>query len=185
MDRATAIFVDGIGTAAATSGILNQLQGRIFALLYLQPEPMALEEIAAQLQQSKSNISVNVRGLVDWQLVRRVTVGGSRKDHYEAATDFWRLMLEILERRYRFNVRQVLIAVDESRRATAEAGAPTSGAAHEREAFLAARLESLHSFFAVLDAGIAAFTQGEPLSADILKTMLPGASRLKAQKVRK
>ena len=36
MDRSTAIFVDGLGAAAATSGILSQLQGRIFALLYLQ-----------------------------------------------------------------------------------------------------------------------------------------------------
>ena len=35
MDRATAIFVDGMGAASATSGVLNQLQGRIFALLYM------------------------------------------------------------------------------------------------------------------------------------------------------
>src|SRR5512147_1107724 len=131
MDRATAIFVDGIGTAAATSGILTQLQGRIFALLYLEPHPMALDDIAAELEQSKSNISVNIRGLVEWHLVRRVPVGGSRKDHYEAATDFWRLMQEMLERRYRFNVRQVLVAVDESTRAG------------ERNPFVAARLESL------------------------------------------
>ena len=54
MDRSTAIFVDGLGAAAATSGILNQLQGRIFALLYLQPRPIALEDIAAELEQSKS-----------------------------------------------------------------------------------------------------------------------------------
>ena len=62
MDRTTGIFVDGMGAAAATSGILNQLQGRIFALLYLQPRPIALEDIAAELEQSKSNVSVNIRG---------------------------------------------------------------------------------------------------------------------------
>ena len=88
MDRTTAIFVDGIGAAAATSGILNQLQGRIFALLYLQPCPLSLDDIAAELEQSKSNISVNIRSLVDWHLVRLTRLGGSRKDHYEAATDF-------------------------------------------------------------------------------------------------
>src|SRR3989441_7100618 len=82
MDRSTAIFVDGLGAAAATSGILNQLQGRIFALLYLQPRPIALEDIAAELEQSKSNVSVNIRGLVEWHLVRRMRVAGSRKDHY-------------------------------------------------------------------------------------------------------
>lgn len=169
MDRATAIFVDGIGAAAATSGILTQLQGRIFALLFLQPEALALDDIATELEQSKSNVSVNIRGLVEWHLVRRVPVGGSRKDHYEAATDFWRLMQEMLERRYRFNVRQVLVAVDESTRATG-AELPRRGAAEqERAAFIAARLQGLRSFFAVLDAGIAAFTQGKPLSPETLQ----------------
>ena len=40
-------------------------------------------------------MSVNIRGLVEWHLVRRTRVAGSRKDHYEAATDFWRVMQEI------------------------------------------------------------------------------------------
>ena len=65
MDTVTAGFVDGIGAAAATSGVLSQLQGRIFALLYLTPEPLSLDQIADELQQSKSNISVNIRGLVN------------------------------------------------------------------------------------------------------------------------
>jgi len=122
MDRATGIFVEGIGAAAATSGVLSQLQGRIFALLYLQAQPLALEEIAAQLEQSTSNIAINIRGLVDWHLVRRTHVAGSRKDHYEAATDFWRVMQEIMERRFRWNLRQVLASVAETERALAENG---------------------------------------------------------------
>jgi DNA-binding transcriptional regulator GbsR (MarR family) len=173
MDRVTAIFVDGMGAAAATSGILSQLQGRIFALLYLQPEPMPLEEIAAHLEQSKSNISVNIRGLVEWHLVRRVPVAGSRKDHYQAATDFWRLMQEILERRHRFSVRQVLVAVDESTRATERGSGPSAAAARERAAFVAARLESLQLFFTVLDSSLAAFTRGQAMSPAELKIVAP------------
>src|SRR5258705_5570642 len=123
MDRSTAIFVDGLGAAAATSGILSQLQGRIFALLYLQPRPVALEDIAAELEQSKSNVSVNIRGLVEWHLVRRTRVAGSRKDHYEAATDFSRVLQEIIERRLRLNVRQGIATVAENERALAESSA--------------------------------------------------------------
>src|SRR5215471_5954060 len=120
MERAIAIFVDGMGAAAATSGVLSQLQGRIFALLYLHDGPLALEDIAAELEQSKSNISVNIRGLVEWHLVRRTRMSGSRRDHYEAATDFWRVMQEIMERRFRWNLRQVLAAIAETESAAAE-----------------------------------------------------------------
>ena len=91
-------------------------------------------------------------------------------DHYEAATDFWRIMQEIFERRYRFNVRQVLVAVDESTRAGAGAGARPS----DRAAFVAARLASLRTFFSLLDSSLAAFTsQGKPLSAEEFKKVTP------------
>ena len=165
MDRATSIFVDGIGAAAATSGILSQLQGRIFALLYLQKTPMALEDIAAELEQSKSNVSVNIRGLVDWHLVRRTRLAGSRKDHYDAATDFWRVLQEIMERRFRWNVRQVVAATTEGERAAGEKGG-------SRDAqFAVARLGALRAFFVAIDLGLSAFTQGKPLDPGTLKMM--------------
>jgi DNA-binding transcriptional regulator GbsR (MarR family) len=171
MDRITTTFVDGIGAAAATSGILTQLQGRIFALLYLHAEPLSLDAIAAELEQSKSNISVTIRGLVEWHLVRRSRIGGSRKDHYEAATDFWRVMQEIMERRFRWNVRQVLAAADEAGRATSERAGD-----RDRAQFVAARLLALRAFFAAIDAGIGAFTQGKPLDPEALRNVVPMVS---------
>ena len=80
---------------------------------------------------------MNIRGLVEWHLVRRTRVAGSRKDHYEAATDFWRVMQEIMERRFRWNLRQCW--------------------PHGTErAFIERRLEALRAFFAAVDAGIGA-----------------------------
>ena len=172
MDRTTAIFVDGMGAAAATSGVLSQLQGRIFAVLYLHEGPLALEDIASELEQSKSNISVNIRGLVDWHLVRRVPVAGSRKDHYEAATNFWRVMQEIMERRFRWAVRQVLAAVNEVEHALAE----VPGRRDAPPAFVRARIGGLRAFFAAVDAGIGAFTQGQPLDPGTLQNVLPLAA---------
>jgi DNA-binding transcriptional regulator GbsR (MarR family) len=169
MDRKTAIFVDGVGAGAAPSGLVTQLQGRIFALLYLQSRPMSLDDIAAELQQSKSNISTTIRGLVEWHLVRRVSVPGSRKDHYEAATDFWRVMQEIFERRFRWMVRQILVTVDETRRvAKAEGKRPKAEAD-----FVDARLDAMRAFFATLDAGISAFAQGESIAADSFRNVPP------------
>lgn len=168
MERAKAIFVDGIGTAAATSGILTQLQGRIFALLYLEPRPLSLDQVAADLQQSKSNVSVNIRGLVDWHLVRRVPVAGSRKDHYEAATDFWRTMQEIMERRFRWNLRQIIATSEETERALQASG---RAGAKER-VFLESRLGAMRSFAAAVDAGIGAFSQGESFEPQRVQSVL-------------
>jgi DNA-binding transcriptional regulator GbsR (MarR family) len=168
MDRLTALFVEGMGAAAATSGILTQLQGRIFGLLYLEPEPLSLDEITDELQQSKSNVSVNVRGLVDWQLVRQVRIPGSRKDHYEAATDFWRVMQEILERRFRWNLRQVVAAAEETER-SAMANSARGGQATERAEFLSRRLAVLRDFFTAVDAGLSGFSRGESFTPQPLQ----------------
>ncbi|MGH7804001.1 MAG: GbsR/MarR family transcriptional regulator [Candidatus Binatia bacterium] len=167
MERATAIFVDGIGAAAATSGVLNQLQGRIFALLYMEARALSLDEIAEALEQSKSNVSVNIRGLTEWHLVRRSPVGGSRKDHYEAATDFWRVMQEIMERRFRWNLRQVLATIDETKRALGE-----SGRSRAATATAEARLDALRAFFSAVDAGIGAFNSGKAFAAETLQNVM-------------
>src|SRR5438874_2887763 len=164
--RAGAVFVEGMGAAFATSGVLSQLQGRIFGLLYLDPEPVSLDDIADALDQSKSNISINIRGLVDWHLVRRVSVPGSRRDHYEAATDFWRVMQEIMERRFRWNLRQVIATCDETERTASE------GPAREAERkFVGQRLDALRQFAAGVDAAIEALGEGQAVSPDVM----PGA----------
>jgi len=174
MDTVTAEFVDGIGAAAATSGVLSQLQGRIFALLYLTPGQLSLDQIADELQQSKSNISVNIRGLVEWHLVRRVSVERSRKDHYEAATNFWLVMREIMERRFRWNLRQVLASVAETSR-TLETGG--RGAQTEKRAFINGRLDGMRAFFALVDSSVAAFTQGQSVAPQEMQKVIQFAAR--------
>ena len=161
-----AIFVDGVGTAAASSGVLSRLEGRIFGLLYLHEEPLALDDIATALDQSKSNISINIRGLIEWHLIRRVPVAGSRKDHYEAATNFWRVFQEIMERRFRWCVKQVLSAIADAEHALASER-------REGTAFLRARLAALRGFFTAIDVGIAAFAQGNPFDPGVLKNVVP------------
>jgi DNA-binding transcriptional regulator GbsR (MarR family) len=181
MDRLTAVFVEGMGAAAATSRILTQLQGQIFGFLYLSPDPVSLDELTDELQQSKSNVSVSVRGLVDWQLVRRLRVHGSRKDHYEAATDFWRVMQEILERRFRWNLRQVVAAAEQTEEAI-EASPQRGAGADERAEFIARRVTTIRDFFLAVDVGLSGFSRGEafapqPLQRAVVKVPIEdGAS---------
>ncbi len=181
MDDVTASFVDGIGAASSSSGVLNQQQGRIFALLYLNDGPLSLDEIADELEQSKSNVSIQIRVLVEWHLVRRQRVSGSRKDHYVATTDFFRAFQEIFERRFRWTVRQVIDVVGESERALAADPAP----GREARQFSAERLASLGQWFGLMDAGIQAFVGGEPFPAHKLAQVVPLVRRRVGSKPRR
>ncbi len=172
LDDTVAAFVDGIGAASATSGILTQQQGRIFALLYLTEGPLSLDEIAAALDQSKSNVSINVRTLAEWHLVKRRSVPGSRRDHYEAATDFFRAFQEIFERRFRWTVRQVLDVVGETGRTLREDAAAGPSSLPEGR-FAEERLAALGNFFGIIDAGIGAFVKGEAFPAQKLAAVIP------------
>ena len=98
--------------------------------------------------------------------MKRVPTAGSRKDHYEATTDFLRAMHELVERRFRWCVRQVLTATKEAERVLGSA----SG---DGARFATKRLDTLRLFFATLDAGFSAFTDGKPLDPATLVRVLP------------
>ena len=176
LDQARATFIEGMGAASATSGVLSQLQGRIFAVLFLEDHPLSLDDVAEALQVSKSNVSINIRGLIEWHLVRRVSVPNSRRDHYEAASDFWRVMQEIMERRFRWNIRQVIAACDETTR-TARAGRAGSRAVDRERVFMEGRLQALRAFAAAVDAGIEAFGRGEPITPHAMQVIHIGSER--------
>ena len=80
-------FIEAAGHTTQSFG-LGRILGHIFALLYLNPRPLCLDEIVSELGVSKASVSTAVRQLERWSAVRRVWVRGDRKDYYEAETDF-------------------------------------------------------------------------------------------------
>jgi hypothetical protein len=70
-------------------------------------------------------------------------------------------MQEIMERRFRWNIRQVIAACDETGRAAEAKG---GGSRAGERAFVQRRLEALRTFAAAVDAGIEAFARGEPIA---------------------
>lgn len=80
-------FIEAAGHTTQSFG-LGRIIGHIFALLYLSPKPLCLDEIVNELGVSKASVSLAVRQLERWSAVRRIWVKGDRKDYYEAETDF-------------------------------------------------------------------------------------------------
>jgi DNA-binding transcriptional regulator GbsR (MarR family) len=80
-------FIEAGGQTTLAFG-LGRTIGQLFALLYLSPKALCLDEIAEELGVSKASVSTTVRQLERWSAVRHVWVKGDRRDYYEAEADF-------------------------------------------------------------------------------------------------
>ena len=86
-------FIDAGGNTTHAFG-LGRLIGRMYALLYLEPEPLSLQEIASRLKISKAGASTAIRQLRRWNVVVLRRRLGDRRDFYEAQTDFAAMVRE-------------------------------------------------------------------------------------------
>ncbi|OYW75841.1 MAG: hypothetical protein B7Z37_11665 [Verrucomicrobia bacterium 12-59-8] len=82
-------FIKASGDTTHSFG-MGKLIGRLFALLYLTPEPLCLDQIAKKLKISKASASIAVRQLAAWNAVHKVDVSGGseRRDFYQAELRF-------------------------------------------------------------------------------------------------
>lgn len=99
-------FVEFWGQMASDWGI-NPTMARVHALLYCVGRPLNTDEIMGRLQISRGSANMNLRSLVDWELVKKQSVSGSRKDHYRSEKDVWQITARIVEERERREVRPV------------------------------------------------------------------------------
>lgn len=123
--------------------------GAIFAVLYLSPVPLALDEITTQTGLTKGAISTEVRTLARMGLVHRSSKLGDRKDYYEAETDFYTSIRSILKERQNSEFDRALRGVRE----TLEKLKSGSVSGDEAEiAFLYERVKALQDFFNAIDS---------------------------------
>jgi hypothetical protein len=77
-------------------------------------------------------------------------------------------MQEIMERRFRWNLRQVVASAEEAKRAADDTYRKPSD--REKAEFIAQRLGALRAFFSAVDVGIGAFTQGNAITPEALQS---------------
>ena len=87
------IFLNRINHICKKLG-LNNVMAQLYAILYLNNEPLSLDDMVERLKISKGSASVNIRALESYGAVRRVWMRGSRRDYYEADTDIVRVVTD-------------------------------------------------------------------------------------------
>ncbi len=98
LKEAKAEFVQSWGILGSQWGI-NRTMAQIHALLLVASDPLTAEEIMDQLSISRGNTNMNVRDLMDWDLVQKVIVPGERKEYFKAEKDIWKVATLIMYQR--------------------------------------------------------------------------------------
>lgn len=86
---------------------------QMHALLYLAGRPLPADEIAEKLGIARSAVSLGLRELTGYGIVRLVHRAGDRRDHFEAVADPWELFLRIVEERRKREIEPTLAALRE------------------------------------------------------------------------
>ncbi len=152
-----AIAVDAVGNVIEFWGFKRN-QGRVWALLYLRGEPMTAGEIERELDLSKGGVSMLLRDLERWGVVRRVRSPQDSAWRYGAETDLIRMVSHVIEEREAGFIERIRADLAEARRMAEASGnvPPEHLARLEKMATLAEHVERALRLFvktARLDVG--------------------------------
>lgn len=108
---------------AAVSDVVGRLiefwgfkrnMGRIWAVLYLSPEPLSAEDLRLSLKLSSGAVSMTLNELLRWGVVRKVWVQGERKDFYTAEVQLWRMISRVFNEREKSEIVMAIEAFEEA-----------------------------------------------------------------------
>jgi DNA-binding transcriptional regulator GbsR (MarR family) len=100
-------FVLHFGEMGSRWGI-NRTVGQIYALLYLSPKPLNAEEISESLGFSRSNVSMGLKELDAWNLIRMKHQPNDRRDYFTTPDDIWEIVRTLVEERRKREIEPTL-----------------------------------------------------------------------------
>jgi DNA-binding transcriptional regulator GbsR (MarR family) len=139
-------FIEGLSQISRFWGFPKGM-GAIFAVLYLSPTALSLDEIVAETGLTKGAISTEIRSLARMGLVHRSTKLGDRKDYYSAETNFYAAIRSILQERQNSEFDRAVRSVKETLTIMEE-----NWVEDEEWNFVYARVQALQEFFNAIDS---------------------------------
>lgn len=185
LNQAMETFLQGAGNvSAALLGMVNKVGGQIYALLFINDEPLSLDEIADLLQVSKSNISINIRLLEDYRLVRKVWIKGSRRDYYAAERTYPSKVIRDFLDRIQRNLKDAIMTIERTRALTREARVDLKGEEKKRAESILKNLDMLGSFYYAANSFFEDFFAGKEVNMDLLRYAITNPADLQNLKMK-
>ena len=122
-------FVLHFGEMGSRWGI-NRTVGQIYALLFLEPAPLNAEQIVERLGFSRSNVSMGLKELQAWNLVRLRHLPDDRRDYFTTPDDLWEIVRTLVDERKKREIDPTLSKLRELQMQTPSS--PAEEHAHQR-----------------------------------------------------
>lgn len=139
-------MLDGLGQLADYFGY-NKVIGKMYGALLLSLRPMSLDDLMNHLEVSKASVSMNMRLLENLGIVKEVWVRGDRRKYYEAETDFWKIMRNVIGSRELRDVNQALEVLDNNVNNLRETAPTMEKRDQELANFYIQRIDEMKDFF--------------------------------------
>lgn len=91
-------FILHFGEMGSRWGI-NRTIGQIYALLYVHESPLNADDITVALGMSRSNVSMGLKELQSWRLVRLQHLPGDRREYFSTPDDVWEILQILVDER--------------------------------------------------------------------------------------
>jgi DNA-binding transcriptional regulator GbsR (MarR family) len=163
--------LSGLGELTDFFGF-GKVMGQLYAALLMSQEPLSLDDLESIVGKSKASVSMNMRNLERWRMVREVWVKGDRRKFYEPETDLWKIVTYVLESRELNDVRSAVRILEEDLESLQSAKPSLSDEDRELADFYQERIVELHDFFGFAQLILENFVASEaPPNADDLTGM--------------
>jgi DNA-binding transcriptional regulator GbsR (MarR family) len=110
-----ALVSDVVGRLIEFWGFKRNM-GRVWAILYLSPEPLTAQDLREVLRLSSGAVSMILSDLSRWGVVRKVWIQGDRRDHFAAEVQLWRMISRVLSEREKTEIVVFMEACEEALR---------------------------------------------------------------------
>jgi DNA-binding transcriptional regulator GbsR (MarR family) len=109
--RSEVIASDAIGRLIEFWGFKRNM-GRVWTLLYLSDEPLTAAQLKERLQISTGAVSMTLKELAHWGVVRRVWLQGTRGQHFTAEGNLWKMVSRVLRERELVEVHEAIAQLE-------------------------------------------------------------------------
>ena len=100
LEQAKQQFVQTWGNFGTQWGI-NRSMAQVHALLLVSDRAKCTEDIMEELSISRGNANMNLRELMNWNLIYKESIPGERKEYFRAEKDMWEVAKRITKERKR------------------------------------------------------------------------------------